>query len=205
MRTIFLLLAVIGACVGCSGSQGGLEQGSVPDYEIVGEQEEDTPNLQMKTIDVSTKFIKETELRRIAEDIRDDNTDQDALDIEFYRDKRGQSEGQDRSKITGAALVANSEEAAHRIFDAPMFTAADREKIMSENDGMVVISFAQIGKELDQDLQEMERELDQEMEQDMQEAEKEMQEMEKELDQEMQEMEKKMDRGMPEPPKFPDQ
>ena len=65
MQRIFVFFAVIGMCIGCSGSQG-----SAPDYEVRSEQDKSVSNLKVKTVEVYTDSIKEKELRRIAEDIK---------------------------------------------------------------------------------------------------------------------------------------
>lgn len=180
MRKLILVLAVVGACIGCSGSQVPRAESSAPDYEIVSEQEEDASDLNVKTITVSTDSIKAKELRQIAEEIKSDNVDQDALTIDFYKDAPGQSEGQDDPPITGAAIVVNNEEAAKQFDEAvsrelgmPPPTDADIEKLLDEDNGIRVIPFAQINQELTQGMEEFERE----MEQDLQEMEQDMQEM----------------------------
>jgi hypothetical protein len=177
MRKIVLFLIVIGTCIGCSGTQNPGAGDSAPDYEIVSEQKGDASNLKVKSIEVSTDAIKRKELRRIAEEIKGDNLDQDALNIDFYRDAPGQNEGQGDPPITGAAIVVNNEEAAKRVyeivnqkFDVPPPTDADIEKLLEEDNGIRVIPFAQIEQELTQDMEEFEKE----MEQDLQELEQEM-------------------------------
>jgi hypothetical protein len=175
MRTIFLLLAVVGACVGCSGSQGALEQGSVPDYEIVSEQEKDTSNLKTKTINVSTESIKEQKLRQIAAEIKGDNPGYDALRIQFHRDKQGKTAPQQ----TGTAIVVNNEVAADEMLPDILFSDADRRVILNEeNDGILVISLADIKR-----------------------VEKVMQKARKEMERDLQEMEKELEEGMPKLPK----
>ena len=170
MRKIVLFLAVIGTCIGCSGSQVQEVGSSAPDYEIVSEQEEDSSNLNTKTVEVSTDSIKAKELRRIAEEIKSDNIDQDALFIDFYKDAPGQSEGRKDPPITGAAIVVNNEEAAKQIDKAinqelgiPPSTDAEREKLLNENNGIRVIPFAQIEQDLEQDMREMEKDMEQDM------------------------------------------
>lgn len=196
MRKLVLFLAVIGTCIGCSGSQVQEAGSSAPDYEIVSEQEEDASNLNTKTVEVSTDSIKSKELRRIAEEIKSDNTNQDALSIEFYKDAPGQSEGRDDPSITGGALVMNNEKAAkqldeavNQVFGLPLPSDAVRERILNENNGIDVIAFAQI----QQDMQEVEEEMDQEMNQDLE-------EMEQGMERDMREMEKEMEQ-LPKPPK----
>jgi hypothetical protein len=175
MRTTFLLLAIVGACVGCSGSQGALEQGSVPDYEIVSEQEKDVSNLKTKTIIVSTESIKEQKLRQIAAEIKGENTGYAALRIQFRRDTQGKTAPQQ----TGTAIVVNNEEAADEMLPDILFSDADRRRILNEeNDGILVISLADIKR-----------------------AEKEIQKAQKGLERDLQEMEEELEKGLPKFPK----
>ena len=169
MKRVILLMVVINVCIGCSDSQG-----SAPDYEIVSEQEKDVSKLKTKTINVSTEATKEQELRQIAVEIKSENTGYDALSIQFHRDTQGKGAPQD----TGTAIVVNNEEAADEMLPNVLFTDADREKILNKNDGILVISLAE-----------------------MKQAEREMKEAQKGLEQDLQEMEEEMDKEMPKLPK----
>ncbi len=170
MRRILLFLAVVGACMGCSGSQG-----SVPDYEIVSEHEKDVSNLKVKSINVSTESTKEQELRQITAELKSENTGYDALSIQFHRDTQGESASQD----AGTAIVVNNEEAADKMLPDILFTDADRRRILNEkNDGILVISLADIKL-----------------------AEKEIQKAQKGLERDLQEMERGLEKGMPKLPK----
>jgi hypothetical protein len=165
MQRIVVLLAVIGVCIGCSGSQG-----SAHDYEIVSEQEKDVSNLKTKTINVSTEATKEQKLRQIAVEIKSENTGYDALSIQFHRDTQGEGSPQ----YTGTAIVVNNEEAADEMLPNLLFTDADRERILNKNDGIIVITQA-----------EMKR------------AEQEIKEAQKGLEQDLQEMQEKIEKDMP--------
>jgi hypothetical protein len=205
MRKIFILLAVVGTCVGCSGSQGGLEQGSAPDYEIVSEQEKDVSNRKVMTITVSTESIKEQKLRQIATEIKGENTGYDALRIHFQRDTQGESTPQD----TGTAIAVNNEEAANEMLPDLLFTDADRKKILDENDGILVITQAEMKRaeqEMKKAAQEMKKEMKQQtkemkkkMDQDLNELDKQAQDVQEGMAQELQEMEKELEKGMPKP------
>jgi hypothetical protein len=164
MNRVILLMVVIGVCIGCSGSQG-----SAPDYEIVSEQEKNVSNLKTKTINVSTEATEEQKLRQIAREIKSENTGYDALSIQFHRDTQGKGSAQD----TGTAIVVNNEGAADEILPDVLFTDADRQKILNKNDGILVITLAE--------MKQAERE--------MKEAEREMKDVQKGLEQDLQEME----------------
>ncbi len=192
MQRLIVFLAVIGMCIGCSGSQG-----SAPDYEVRNERDENVPNLKVKTVEVYTESIKEKQLRRIAADIKRENTDQDAIDITFYTDKQGESKGQSDQQETGTAIVVNNEAAANQMLRWPLFTGADREKILNEENGIVVISWA----EMEQELEQESRELEKEMEKETRETEQEMKEAEEKMNQELEEMEREMEKEMQELPK----
>jgi hypothetical protein len=205
MRNFFLLLAVVGTGVGCSGSQGGLEQDSAPDYEIVSEQEKDASNLKTKTITVSTESIKEQRLRQIATEIKGENTGYDALRIHFQRDTQGKSAPQD----TGTAIVVNNEEAANEMLPDILFTDADRKKILNENDGILVITQAEmkraeqemqkVAQEMQEDMKQQTKEMNKKMDQDLNELDQETQEMQEEMEQDLREMEKELEKEMPKP------
>jgi hypothetical protein len=201
MRNILLLVAVISTCMGCSASQG-----STPDYEIRGEQVKDGSNLKTKTINVSTESIKEHQLRQIAAELKSENPGYDALSIQFHRDRQGQGAPQE----AGTAIVVNNEEAANRMLPDILFTDADRRKILNEeNDGILVISRADI-KQAEQEMQKETREMQKDLEQEAQESEKkvkrglnqmdqELQDMQKGMEQDLEEMEKEMEKAMPKP------
>ena len=173
--------------MGCSAA-GQPERPDIqaPDYEIVSEQDgEGSSSLDVKDVKVTTDTIKEEDLRLIARDIKYDNLDRDALDIEFYPDGWKQGGGEDTSEMTGAAMVANSDEAADEFFSGPLFEGVDTDKLLNEDDGVAVIPFAEI-----------EQEMDQQVEEDMQQMEEDIQQAEEDMDREMRKMEREMDKGM---------
>ena len=200
MKRVILLMVVIGVCIRCSGSQG-----SAPDYEIVSEQEKDVSNLKTKSIKVSTETTKEQELRQIAVEIESENTGYDALSIQFHRDTQGTGSPQD----TGTAIVVNNEEAADEMLPNVLFTDADREKILNKNDGILVITQAEIkraeqemqkaAQEMEEDMKQQTKEMKKKMDQDLNELDKQAQDAQEEMQQELQEMEKELEKEMPKP------
>ena len=197
MKTIILLLAVMGVCMGCSSVQS-----SSPDYEITSERNKNTSNLETKIVNVSTEFTKEQKLRQIAEDIKSENANYDALSIQFHKDTQGNGS----PKETGTAIVVNNRQAAAKMLPDILFTDARRRELLEEDDGILVITRAEM-KRVEQEMKEAGQELEKEMKQqskemkkNMDKADQEMQEMEKDLDREMQELEKEMQKEMPKPP-----
>jgi len=196
VKRIMLLLAVISVGIGCSSVQS-----STPDYEIASEKDKDISNLKVKTLKVSTDFTREQKLRQIAEDIKDDNTNYDTLSIQFHKGAQGNGS----PKETGTAIVVNNQEAAERMLPDLLFTDANRRKLLNEDDGIFVITQAEM-KQAKQEIKEAGQELKKEVQQQPREAEKnldkadqEMREMQKNLDQEMQELEKEMEKEMAKP------
>jgi len=200
MKRVVLLLAVIGLCMGCSSAQS-----SAPDYEITSEKDNDTSNLKAKILHVSTEFTKEQKLRQIAKDIKGDYSSYDALSIEFHKDAQGSS----ATTETGTGIVVNNQEAAEKMLPDLLFTDADRRELLKEDDGILVITQAQIKqveeemqkatRGLQRDLKQDSQNLDKEVDQSMDKMDKEMQEMQEGMDQDLKELEKEMEKEMPQP------
>lgn len=98
-----------------------------PSYEVVEENEVDPG----KELEVVTEARSREELKKVAEDLRYENRDQDALSIDFYNEADG--ERQD----AGLALVFNTREAACRAFQYPV---DEQDELASESNGISIIS-----------------------------------------------------------------
>jgi hypothetical protein len=200
MKRVILLLTVIGVCMGCSSAQS-----SAPDYEITSEKDKDISNLKTKTLNVSTEFTKEQKLRQIARDIKGDYSSYDALSIQFHKGTQGDG----ATKETGAGIVVNNQEAAEKMLPDLLFTDADRRELLKEDDGILVITQADI-KQVEKEMQKATRELQKDLKQDsksldkkvdrgMNKMDKEVQELQEGMDQELKELEKEMEKEMPKP------
>src|SRR5215204_1722011 len=197
MKRTILLLAVIGVCIGCSSAQS-----SSPDYEITSEKDKDISKLKTKSLSVSTEFTKEQKLREIAMDIKGDYSSYDALSIRFHKGAQGDG----ATKETGTGIVVNNQEAAEKMLPDLLFTDADRRELLNEDDGILVITQADIKqveeemqkatRELQKDLKQDSQDLDKKVDQSMNKMDKEMQELQKGMDQELKELEKEMEKEM---------
>ena len=197
MRKLVLILAVVCSCVGCSGPGGQEASSPVPDYDIVKEQQDDASDLEVREFEIATASTKAKQLRRIAEEIKVDNADQDALDIEFYPKKHEQGGSAD---LTGAAMVMNNEEAVEQVHNRinkelglPPLTDEETGKLLNKNNGITVVPFAEIEKDMEREMENYRAE----SEKDMQQMEK---DMEKDFDKDMRELEKDMKKEMPKMP-----
>ena len=104
------------------------EPEQTPDYEVVDESEMDPG----KRFEVVTAAGSREELRAIAEDLRHENREHDALSVDFYTEGSGE-ERQD----AGIALVFNTREAACRAFQYPL---EEQNTLISESNGISVVS-----------------------------------------------------------------
>lgn len=104
------------------------DPGEVPAYEVVGESRTDT----IAEFEVVTEAASREELRSVAEDLRFENREQDAVSIDFY----GEGTGGERQDA-GLALVFNTREAACRAFQYPV---EEQDELVSESNGISVVS-----------------------------------------------------------------
>lgn len=104
------------------------DPGEVPPYEVAGEAETETG----KELEVVTEATSREELKAVAEDLRFENRDRDALSIDFYNEG---PEGERRD--AGLALVFNTREAACRAFQYPV---EEQDELVSESNGISVVS-----------------------------------------------------------------
>lgn len=104
------------------------EPEQTPDYEVVEESEMETG----ERFEVVTGAGSREELRAIAEDLRHENREQDALSIDFYTEGSG-----DERQDAGIALVFNTREAACRAFQYPL---EEQNTLISEDNGISVVS-----------------------------------------------------------------
>lgn len=105
------------------------DPGEVPPYEVVGEGDSG----EARTIEVETPAASSGELQAIAEDLRFENQEEDALDIDFFEDS---GEGEERQDA-GLALVFNTREAACQAFDFPV---EEQDELIEESNGIAVVS-----------------------------------------------------------------
>lgn len=105
------------------------EPGEVPPYEVVSEGDSG----DARTIEVETPAASSDELQAIAEDLRFENQEEDALDIDFFGDSGDGEERQD----AGLALVFNTREAACQAFDFPV---EEQDELIEESNGIAVVS-----------------------------------------------------------------
>jgi hypothetical protein len=105
------------------------EPEEVPLYEVVDEGESG----EARTIEVETPAASSDELRAIAEDLRSENQEEDALSIDFFGDSGDGEERQD----AGLALVFNTREAACQAFDFPV---EEQDELIEESNGIAVVS-----------------------------------------------------------------
>lgn len=103
-------------------------QEQVPSYEVVEESETDTG----RELEVVTEARSREELKTVAEDIRFENREQEAISIDFYNEGSG-GERQD----AGLALVFNTREAACRAFQYPV---EEQDELAAESNGITVVS-----------------------------------------------------------------
>ena len=200
MKRVILLLAVIGVCIGCSSVQS-----SAPDYEITSEKDKDISNLRTKALNVSTEFTKEEKLRQIAKDIKGDYSSYDALSIQFHKSTQGNGD----PKETGTGIVVNNQEAAEKMLPDLLFTDADRRELLKKDDGILVITQADIKqveeemqkatREFQEDLKQDSQDLGKRMDQSMDKMDKEMQQLQEGMDQDLKELENEMEKEMPKP------
>lgn len=99
----------------------------VPSYEVVEENDVEPG----KDLEVVTEARSREELKRVAEDLRYENRDQDALAMDFYNEADG-----DRQDA-GLALVFNTREAACRAFQYPV---EEQDELASESNGISIVS-----------------------------------------------------------------
>ena len=104
------------------------EPEQTPDYEVTDESEMESG----KRFEVVTAAGSREELRAVAEDLRHENREHDALSIDFYTEGSGE-ERQD----AGIALVFNTREAACRAFQYPL---EEQNTLISEGNGISVVS-----------------------------------------------------------------
>lgn len=104
------------------------EPEQTPDYEIASESDMEPG----KRFEVVTAAGSREELRAIAEDLRHENREHDALSIDFYTE----GSGEDRQD-SGLALVFNTREAACRAFQYPL---EEQNTLISEDNGISVVS-----------------------------------------------------------------
>lgn len=100
----------------------------VPSYEVVGESGMEAG----RELEVVTGATSREELRTIAEDLRYENRESEALYIDFYNE----SDGGDRQDA-GIALVFNTREAACRAFQYPV---EKQDELISSSNGITVVS-----------------------------------------------------------------
>lgn len=103
------------------------EPEGAPSYEVVEENEVDPG----KELEVVTEARSREDLKKVAEMLRYENRDQDALSMDFYNEADG--ERQD----AGLALVFNTREAACRAFQYPV---EEQNDLASESNGISIIS-----------------------------------------------------------------
>lgn len=121
------------ACLEAAAESGeaGVEitdPGEVPSYEVTGESELEPG----RELEVVTQAASREELTAVAEDLRFENRDAEALSIDFYNEGP-EGERQD----AGLALVFNTREAACRAFQYPV---EEQDELVSESNGISVVS-----------------------------------------------------------------
>ncbi len=104
------------------------EPEQTPDYEVADESDMEPG----KRFEVLTSAGSREELRAIAEDLRHENREHDALSIDFYTEGSG-----DERQDAGIALVFNTREAACRAFQYPL---EEQNTLISEDNGISVVS-----------------------------------------------------------------
>lgn len=104
------------------------DPGEVPDYEVVGESRTGAA----AEFEVVTPAASREDLKAVAEDLRFENRDRDALSVDFYNEVSG-----DERQDAGLALVFNTREAACRVFQYPV---EDQNQLISESNGVSVVS-----------------------------------------------------------------
>jgi hypothetical protein len=105
------------------------DPGKVPSYEVVKETSE-----QSKELEVVTAATSGEDLRAVAEKLRYENRDTDAISIDFFNETNG--ERQD----AGIALIFNTREAGCRSFRYPV---EEQDEIASQDNGITVLSVAE--------------------------------------------------------------
>jgi hypothetical protein len=103
------------------------DPGQVPSYEVVEESDAEPG----KELEVNTEAKSREELQKVAEKLRYENREADALAIDFYNGS------EDDRQDAGLALVFNTREAACRAFQ---YTVEDQNELVSESNGISVLS-----------------------------------------------------------------
>lgn len=104
------------------------EPEQTPDYEVTDDSEMEPG----KRFEVVTEAGSREELSAIAEDLRHENREHDALSIDFYNEGSGEER-----RDAGLALVFNTREAACRAFQYPL---EEQNTLISDDNGVSVVS-----------------------------------------------------------------